>query len=1346
MAQTVAADPGLQQHQLRQRLAAVRRRLRFVTTFRGTTWLLALLLTAAAVAGLLDWRFHLPAALRALFLVGGVAGAGFIFYRRLFLPLREKDDDLTLALRIEELYPGLNDSFASAVQFLDTEDAHNSPALRGEAVRRGLRGVSKCDFSRLVNTRGLWRLGVMAAVPLLVVAGLGLWQPALAGVAFLRFADPFGNHDWPKKTRIELDEVRLRIGHNEPFEVGGRAFGVIPPTASVIFKLDTGTPTEYACDITAAEDGKSGTFHTRLEPGKAKRDEFKFQVRANDAVWPVPKPNDPASEWQTVVVLPPPQLVPLNGRASPQVRLKFPGYTGLPELDLPDGSGKVDAVAGTLVTLRAAANRPLSAAWIEFRPEPRSLEVELLLSPVAAGDPFGAFAAAAAGRAVWEPVPADLAPNRRELGVTFRPPVGGNYVLHFTDESGLHNSRMFELTVFADPPPVVTLERPAPARDNLTVLPDANLELQVLAEDPQFAVRHVWLEYRCQKADPPRRLPLFAPGPDVKERPQRVPLFRKLALKEFKHLDPAAGGLKEGDVLTIQACADDYDDVSPDKEPGRSHEVEIRVVSRNALELVVNQAQARVQQELVILKKMQEEATKKVSEVRQHLKQTGQLSPEDLDQLLQAEETQRQVRDRVGDKKEGLRSEVERIRETLRENALPRSGSEKRMERVAEELDRLARDELPQIEPRLTNARKQNDRGDAKPNKEAAREQAERKEREANEAERLGREKEKAAAEAERAAQDKPKDDPERLKAEKEAAAKRKEAQAARDKARELQQQAQELRRQADGAKPGDAARQLLQEAKRHQEEVEKTFDDLLNNTLDSFTSTQEVKGEAKALLEEEKRLRQQTQELQQQSLRTMKPEERQEFEAALERLKTEQQKLRERTEQLLNKMDRAAEERQERDPKTAEELKAAAEQGRKSNITGDMKDAQENLDQRHLSDAAKKQAESVDKLDKLVKQLENRPQAELERAAAKLREEEKRLQELRDEMERLRKKIKEAEKIDDPKKREEELQRLGREQKKLEEKAKEMVERLTRQRSPRGAQAMQKAAEGMQRAAEQLNRGNNGEEEQKEALDRLQEAKQELEKAREQVEDDLAREQLAKVADELKGFKERQAALIAERERIQKELLLQRPENWRRVLSSLGDLSFNQGMGSKEAPGLAKELSNLADKKLEGAPVFARLLRKTADVMDQAGQRLLEHRNQVKDGGKPETEAGAEAERLQKEALARLEAVLQTLKEEQNAPQGPRNGGGGGGGGEGGGGGGGDGSEIPPLAQLKLLRQMQAEVNKRTEDFRKAHPDLTKLDDKGKAELQGIRREQQEIAELLEELIQPDEGGGDKP
>jgi hypothetical protein len=120
----------------------------------------------------------------------------------------------------------------------------------------------------------------------------------------------------------------------------------------------------------------------------------------------------------------------------------------------------------------------------------------------------------------------------------------------------------------------------------------------------------------------------------------------------------------------------------------------------------------------------------------------------------------------------------------------------------------------------------------------------------------------------------------------------------------------------------------------------------------------------------------------------------------------------------------------------------------------------------------------------------------------------------------------------------------------------------------------------------------------------------------------------------------------------------------------------------------------------------------------------------------------------LEKEALHRLEQLLEALKPEPGeaqrqaggAPQRP------GGSGQGGPGGGGGGDGIPEVAQLKLLRALQAEVNQHTEDFAKKHPDLKKLDDKANGELQSRRRDQAEVGELLEELNRPPAPEGDKP
>jgi hypothetical protein len=54
------------------------------------------------------------------------------------------------------------------------------------------------------------------------------------------------------------------------------------------------------------------------------------------------------------------------------------------------------------------------------------------------------------------------------------------------------------------------------------------------------------------------------------------------------------------------------------------------------------------------------------------------------------------------------------------------------------------------------------------------------------------------------------------------------------------------------------------------------------------------------------------------------------------------------------------------------------------------------------------------------------------------------------------------------------------------------------------------------------------------------------------------------------------------------------------------------------------------------------------------------------------------------------------------------------------------------------MLRQMQADVNKRTEAFKKKHPDAAKLTDMDRDELQGLQRDQKDVSELLDELNRP--------
>ncbi len=273
-----------------------------------------------------------------------------------------------------------------------------------------------------------------------------------------------------------------------------------------------------------------------------------------------------------------------------------------------------------------------------------------------------------------------------------------------------------------------------------------------------------------------------------------------------------------------------------------------------------------------------------------------------------------------------------------------------------------------------------------------------------------------------------------------------------------------------------------------------------------------------------------------------------------------------------------------------------------------------------------------------------------------------------------------------------------------------------------------------MEGAGKQLEKGQQGEDEQEETLERLNEAREELERARQEAEEELAREQILRLADLIKPLKERQEGLMAETSRLQNDVL--RNGKWTRgTRASLSD-------NSRAQKGLGSETEDVATKRLTGAPVFARLMRRAAEAMSDAGKRMDDLFEELKNPENVDLKKLPDAElaRRQELALRRLTQVVDALKEAAEKMEQQTRSGGGGGGGEGGegGGGGAPGDGIPPVAQLKLLRDLQKDINQRTEAFKKEHPDPKNLQEKDRAELQAIRKDQQDVAELIDELTRP--------
>jgi hypothetical protein len=784
---------------------------------------------------------------------------------------------------------------------------------------------------------------------------------------------------------------------------------------------------------------------------------------------------------------------------------------------------------------------------------------------------------------------------------------------------------------------------------------------------------------------------------------------RRLDLKQFRHADGRP--LREGDTLMLQVVADDFDDVTLGKPPGRSHEVELRVVGPAELQTALHKAQADVERELREMLNLQRGALERSAAAETQRRQSGTLRPDDRDRLLQSEQLQQQLRDRLGNEREGVQAAVERQRRALRDNPLPRTPERDRLDALAAELERLAGEELAPIQPLLAEARQE--RGpvapDARKNGALPKAIEHQRESERTLTELLDSLKPWSAARELRAEAGALLRDQERI---------------ARERA-ELE---------ARGASQGLPLDQLTPEQRqqlRRLEERQSGLADRANELKDKVNQGLREKGkestdkdgqaEAKQGQADERErqaadpaldgmpqaadLRRQAQELRRQA------DEDREAAAAL---KSETQAL-----------DRA---RQAIETSPAPPTGPRREtQPADPSLAGQQRQAARQIGQNKLGEAGRAQEAAAAMLRNMQSALEEQATQDADRLAKKLRESERELDDLIEDQERLQKQAQEAGQIADPGQREQELKRLAREQERLQERARELAQRLTRQRGEQAGRDLRGAARAMDQARDQLDQGEPATDKQDDALDRLDDAQSELARAREDAEEELQREQRAKLADALKGLKERHESQIAEAERL---FQAAKAGGWFRPLqNSLIDMAVAEAdLGSKE-------VEPLLEKHFQNNKVIAHIIRQAAEAMAdvrpavgqmaEAGWRMPSWEDDRRNVQVP-----------QLLALRRLTQLLDVLKEDDQDRRRAQGGQQGQGGqpGQGGAGGGAPGDGVPPLAQLKLLRALQAEVNERTETFAKVHPDLTKRTPEEQTELDAIRRAQADLAALFDE------------
>ncbi len=437
---------------------------------------------------------------------------------------------------------------------------------------------------------------------------------------------------------------------------------------------------------------------------------------------------------------------------------------------------------------------------------------------------------------------------------------------------------------------------------------------------------------------------------------------------------------------------------------------------------------------------------------------------------------------------------------------------------------------------------------------------------------------------------------------------------------------------------------------------------------------------------------------------------------ADLKKIGRRQQELARRFDNVQQNMQQMAQQLGDQDPLAAGVLSDALHRARSQGISGKMRQAGQNTEQNQVGQAGQTQKQVNEDLREVLDILANRRESELSRLVEKLREAERELGDLRRREALLRSKIGEAEKNPDEKQRRRELERLRREQEQLQKEAERFARKLQRLQSQQAGQKVARAGQQMGQASKQAGDGQAGEsgESAEQALADLEEAQQQLAQDRQKAETDLAVEQLAKIEDALQGLKGRQETVISETRRLA-ELRAANGNLTRGQRASLLDLARQESAIETETLELAK--------KLAAAEVFSLALRGGARDLKLAADLLARQ------------ETGQSAMTAEQNALRRFEQLLSTLASDQDKPGGKKKPGG-----QAGQGGGQQGQQdgIPEIAQLKMLKLMQEEINMRTSDLQERYGKQTELTDIQQREFDNVSQQQGELADLMFNLSKP--------
>ena len=436
---------------------------------------------------------------------------------------------------------------------------------------------------------------------------------------------------------------------------------------------------------------------------------------------------------------------------------------------------------------------------------------------------------------------------------------------------------------------------------------------------------------------------------------------------------------------------------------------------------------------------------------------------------------------------------------------------------------------------------------------------------------------------------------------------------------------------------------------------------------------------------------------------------------ARLKRLAERQFELARRFDKLQSGMQAVQSDLENRDAVAAETLTEALDVARQAAIGGQMRESGRAIEQNRMGQALTEQSDVSAGLGKMLDVLANRGDHDLSRVAEKLADAAGQLGQLEQQQSEITGALDDAASEADADKRRGDLQNLTAEQQALSEATAALAEQIQRLRAGSAASAAEAAASQMQQAAESAQRdlAEEAAEHAQNAEQQLAEARSALEQAVQQTEQDLAAQQMQQFQLQIATLAQQHAGVLGDAQQL-------------RDLTAAASGSLDSDgqdaavrLAARERT-LAEDAAALASDSGRPGALSIALENAVADMLRASS--LLQ-------GG----EVGAPAQQALQNAQRRLDQLAAALappsppEATADADQSPP-------------------AAIPPpgaaqnrpqmLAELKLLKAMQQEVNERTLRLEQERGRDGVLTEPQQQELRQLQREQGRLVELLQDVI----------